>query len=461
MFGRVYSWVLLTAVILTAVIERREIIEYSPWCSCKVSAQLTIMIPRPFPCKRPSKHANKRLYLVLLILLAGDVELNPGPTGVGINDSDSQARLEEDAREAKCLVCDKASDSLTLRSRTVADTVRKCSAADCNKFVHHRCEEQRKNGDETEWACASHSQRCHNHQPECQRSSSQSDDNGSSGTSARGPRRHTEPEAVQGPSFLSISMMDLMEALRLTQLKMDKVAEDLEQLKEAFQSLASQDGRDRGSTYASPRDVSVPPQDGGSSGVSRRNDTNRTIAGVEGSNFQRKPDLLIIGDSNVRRLADNSDGQTNTVFRSIPGATVDELKRDITKRPGGAVSSKVVLHIGTNDLARRGSEETAKSIVDLAQHIRIHSKVDKVFVCSVTSRKDLGSFIYSRAESVNNRLCSLCVDKPGITFIDLRRQLDRCKFSGLAKDALHYNRVGAARVLSTIKNSANSFLTHE
>ena len=115
------------AVILTAVIDRREITEYSPWCSCKVQAQVTIMIPRPFPCKRHSKHANKRLYLVLLILLAGDVQLNPGPTSVGIDDSDShptgKARMEEDAREAKYLVCDKAPDSLMLRSRTVADTI--------------------------------------------------------------------------------------------------------------------------------------------------------------------------------------------------------------------------------------------------------------------------------------------------------------------------------------------------
>ena len=397
------------------------------------------------------------------MLLAGDVELNPGPTSVGIDDSDAhptgKARMEEDAREAKCLVCDKAPDSLMLRSRTVADTIRKCSVVDCNRFVHHRCEEQRNAGTETEWACASHSQSCDNYQPERQRGSSRSEDDGSSGTSARALRSHADPEAAPGPSFLSVSMMDLMEALRLTQLKIDKVADDLEQLKETFQTLASQDRR--GSTSISSGDVPVPPHGEGSSGVSRRNDTNRKIAGVGGSNLQRKPDLLIIGDSNVRRLSDNSDGEPNTVFRSLPGATVDELKRDVAKRPGLAVASKVALHIGTNDLTRKGSEEIAKSVAALAQHIRTHSDVDDVFVCSVTPRKDMGSFIYSRAESVNNRLCSLCVDKPGITFIDLRRQLDRCKFSGLAKDALHYNRVGAARVLSTIKNSANSFLTRE
>ena len=84
--------------------------------------------------------------------------------------------------------------------------------------------------------------------------------------------------------------------------------------------------------------------------------------------------------------------------------------------------------------------------------------MQQVYICSVTPRKDLDSFIYSRAESVNNRLNSLCTKMADITFIDLRQQLDRCPFTGLVKDAVHYNKAGAARVLNAIIDSAGNFL---
>ena len=122
-------------------------------------------------------------------------------------------------------------------------------------------------------------------------------------------------------------------------------------------------------------------------------------------------------------------------------------------------ASKIVLHVGTNDLTRKGSEEIAVNLVNLAQHAKTNSGIKQVFICSVTPRKDLGSFIFSRSESVNNRLRSLCIETTGVRFIDLREELDRCPFTGLARDGLHYNKVGATRVLDVITNSVGSFLT--
>ena len=45
---------------------------------------------------------------------------------------------------------------------------------------------------------------------------------------------------------------------------------------------------------------------------------------------------------------------------------------------------------------------------------------------------------------------------PGVRFVDLREQLDRCPFTGLSRDALHYNRAGASRVLNGIVHTALS-----
>ena len=81
--GKVHTFALLAAVIVCAVCRVEDTVQYTPWCSRKVSAQLTVLIPRPAPSKRCQKYNSKRLYIVLLLLLlAGDVELNPGPSAL-------------------------------------------------------------------------------------------------------------------------------------------------------------------------------------------------------------------------------------------------------------------------------------------------------------------------------------------------------------------------------------------
>ena len=66
--------------------------------------------------------------------------------------------------------------------------------------------------------------------------------------------------------------------------------------------------------------------------------------------------------------------------------------------------------------------------------------------------------IFSRSESVNNRLQSLCEEMRVVKFIDLREQLDACPFSGLVRDRLHYNKAGASCIVNKILHSANTFL---
>ena len=80
MFGTVFRFFLTTAVILTSLAKNESAIEHSPWCHCRVQAQYTLLLPRPSPCQQHRRFYRSKLYLtLLLLLLAGDVELNPGP----------------------------------------------------------------------------------------------------------------------------------------------------------------------------------------------------------------------------------------------------------------------------------------------------------------------------------------------------------------------------------------------
>ena len=171
----------------------------------------------------------------------------------------------------------------------------------------------------------------------------------------------------------------------------------------------------------------------------------------------RSQSLLVIGDSNVRRLQ-ASNNCPGTKFHSISGATTEHVAQDLGHAIDMCGAAQVVLHVGTNDIARKGSEGIAKSILGLAQQAKDHAGVRQVYICSVTPRKDLGSFVFSRSESVNNRLRSLCNKTDRVGFIDVRQKLDRCQFGGLVRDAIHYNRPGAAQALKLIKDSAKDFL---
>ena len=109
MLGNVYIAALFAAVILTAVTKIEDTVSYSPWCSCRVSAHFTVLLPRPAPCRRHHrKHESRRLHIVLLLLLAVDVELNPGPVDnlPGISDSNNGIKMAITADPAgdKCCI---------------------------------------------------------------------------------------------------------------------------------------------------------------------------------------------------------------------------------------------------------------------------------------------------------------------------------------------------------------------
>ena len=145
-------------------------------------------------------------------------------------------------------------------------------------------------------------------------------------------------------------------------------------------------------------------------------------------------------------------------FHSISGATTKHVEQDISQTIRRCSASQIVIHVGANDVKRKRSELVAKDIYALAEKTKRTDGVRQVFICSVTQRLDNGSFIFSRSESVNNRLRTFCSKAPGISFIDLRPKLDKCPFSGIHRDGLHYNRQGASQTLRSILEATNYFL---
>ena len=205
--------------------------------------------------------------------------------------------------------------------------------------------------------------------------------------------------------------MDVMEAVRLTQLKMDRMAEDISQVRQLVQSLQQNGCQPERSSvchaqYPAEADTQqlLTAED-----LSRQ---HRTTAGERHAGRQPADagtSLLVIGDSNVRRLEGMSErGPSKPAFHSISGATTEHVRQDISQAIRKCGAKRVVIHAGTNDVTRKGSELVAKDIFSLADQTKRRDGVSDVFICSIIPRKDTGSFIYSRSESVNNRLRTLC-----------------------------------------------------
>ena len=139
---------------------------------------------------------------------------------------------------------------------------------------------------------------------------------------------------------------------------------------------------------------------------------------------------------------------------SYPGAKTSDLQGKVRKTVGGG-KTKVILHIGTNDTVKAGSEKIIKNIVSLIQEAKDANKDAEVGVCSIPSRTD-NEVAFSRAEGINNRLGEICRNA-GAEFIDLRGYLVSCRW-WRARDGVHYSEEGARIAGERIGEITDSFL---
>ena len=479
MFGRVFRYTLLTAVFLTALLRSEETVQFSPWCSIRVPVRHILLLPRPTPPKRHRRFESSRLYLVLLLLLlAGDIEINPGPAPVGANEETTDKSSSQTVYSDSC--CDSCGlplENLTLRSRSIKGTVIGCVQENCNRVIHHYCKDGEINNTDSKWTCSMHAIN-----GACTQAPELSVSPRRTGFPApeemNGLSTDSPQDSPPGPSFISVNLMDVMEAVRITQLKVDRLSNDMDQIKQLLQALQAHDrlglscptrhdpsASNDGTLGSSVQRQSSPASSAGEQHSEHRCKESREhitpdqphpVIQSRSRQTTRSQSLLVIGDSNVRRLQARNDFP-NTTFHSIPGGTTDHVARDITHMMRGCSATHVTIHIGTNDLTHRGSERIAKDILDLAKLAKSHDSVRHVDICSVIPRSDLGSFVFSRSESVNNRLRSLCLKTENVNFIDLRHKLEGCQFNGLFRDCVHYNNAGAAQAIRTVMDSAGYF----
>lgn len=455
MFGLVWRYFLIATVISTALTRRDEDVEYSPWCSYRVPVRLIIMRPRLSPCERHKRFNCSRLYLcLLLLLLAGDVELNPGPTKEADSVTSKANEVYNGPNEPACVSCGMKPTSLTLRSRPIRNTIVKCADESCKNSIHDQCKSADDKGQHINWKCPNHSvldsdptqqtgtdtasTESSRHQssspategtpgpashppslavgekaqqPPPQQSSSPADkdtrksaahhssltDDITRGSTPQqssspadrdiskpaphqtsppadrdtpGSAAHSPSEPLPGPSFISASLMDVMEAVRMTQVSLDHLVKEVSQLKQLVQSLQHQGRQGVEHTPTANRPAVSEEQRPLPCPQVQQHPTSRPFAGGQQCRRQEaaKPSLLIIGDSNVRRLEGASYRQaTRPTFHSIPGATTDHVGRDLGQVVSRCDATEVVFHVGTNDVTRKGSEEVVKDVLSLAQ----------------------------------------------------------------------------------------------
>ncbi|KAM3619037.1 uncharacterized protein V6R79_001996 [Siganus canaliculatus] len=151
------------------------------------------------------------------------------------------------------------------------------------------------------------------------------------------------------------------------------------------------------------------------------------------------PKTLVIGDSIVRNVR-----MRGAVTMSFPGATVAEVMRKISDILSSHPQLKrIIIHAGTNDIARQQSEVLKQDFRDLFNSIS-QSQVT-VFISGPTPTCGRGIGSFSRLLSLNTWLSSSC-SSHHVGFInnfDLfweRRHL-------FGPDGIHLNRAGA-RMLS-------------
>ena len=170
--------------------------------------------------------------------------------------------------------------------------------------------------------------------------------------------------------------------------------------------------------------------------------------------------LVIVGDSNVRRLegAMEKDSGAQVSFSQFPGARIEHIR----DRIGSVVCSEsaeevsVVLHVGTNDTPKSGSELIMGRLRQAIRACREARSGVRVTVCAIPSRLDKGGITWSRSEGVNDRLKELCIAE-GAVFLDTREALSRCR-SPMARDGVHFSKEGAVAVGLAIMKENEPFL---
>ena len=147
---------------------------------------------------------------------------------------------------------------------------------------------------------------------------------------------------------------------------------------------------------------------------------------------------LVIGDSMVKNIDSRKlerAARRKVVCHSYSGATVRQIQAKVNEHWNEDHHyERIVIHVGTNDLAREEPNEVVEKMETLINEVKVHTK--EVAISSVVKRYD-GKVKASSITQYNKLLHSLCV-KHKITFIDN----DCIDKTMLNRSNLHLNRNG-------------------
>ena len=177
-----------------------------------------------------------------------------------------------------------------------------------------------------------------------------------------------------------------------------------------------------------------------SKGGSNRKDRSRVLVdipmdnrfrvleeGREGGNREARqeasilssPELVVIGDSQVRHLGGNLGRKSRVAC--FPGAGVVSregkvgLEQSLPKIPFDS-SSSVVINIGGNDIERVGSEEIYKAYERVLRDV--DRRASNVLVVGILPRPSRAAYWSSVAIGLNVRISALCY-RLGLRFVDV------------------------------------------
>ena len=121
-----------------------------------------------------------------------------------------------------------------------------------------------------------------------------------------------------------------------------------------------------------------------------------------------------------------------------PGARVSDIVDRIDREIDSTnVDSEVIVHVGTNDIGHRRSEELIADYRRLIQKMKASGR--RCMISGILPRLGAGQEWGSRALGVNERVRKLCFSE-NIRFLDLWREfLDKDLF---AADGVHLSRKG-------------------
>ena len=268
-----------------------------------------------------------------------------------------------------------------------------------------------------------------------------------------------------GPSFADATLMDVMQAIRHTQIQIDELSSKVQVLTNIVKASIQHHGGELQRQQAPANDANAGcevQQTDGKHGDELNREENNDISMKTGRTKidARKYGAILIGSQNVARI--RAAAMNEFVLDSNVSFVPTESDNAMQSLSNAMMRSKakkidVVLHTGADQVTERTADSVLESIASQISHAKQGPKTNQVFVCSVEERTDAGIIAHETAKTVNQELSNLCAVYRA-RFIDLRPRMTECRFSGINRTGSLYTFEAARNVCQEILGEVPGFL---